>query len=65
MTDEDRFSLIYRLLRARGHCPPKAAEILIDVKRKDAHARQWAKALRANRESRVLPLASWLTEANL
>ena len=65
MTDEDRFSPIYRLLRARGHSPAKAAEILIDVKRKDAHARQWTKVLRASCESRALPLESWLTEASL
>ena len=55
---------IYGLLRARGHSPAKAAEILIDIKRKDTHARQWLKALRENRESRGLPVESWLTEAS-
>jgi hypothetical protein len=39
------------LLKAAGHDSAKAAEILIDAPRKDAHARIWIKRLAASRRS--------------
>jgi hypothetical protein len=41
-TAETRWPRIYVLLKAR-HDPAKAAEILRDAKRKEAHARIWIK----------------------
>ncbi len=32
---------IYRLLKRQGHDPAKAAEIILDAKRGDKHARRW------------------------
>ncbi len=57
MTDEICFPRIYAMLKAAGHDPAKAAEILIDAQRKDAHARIWIKTLAASRRS-VLPASS-------
>jgi hypothetical protein len=51
MTDEIRFPRIYAMIKAAGHDSAKAAEILIDAQRKDAHARIWIKALAAARRS--------------
>jgi hypothetical protein len=48
---EDRFPRIYAMLRAAGHDPAKAAEILNDAKRKDDHARAWIGAIAASRRS--------------
>jgi hypothetical protein len=36
---------ISALLNAAGHDPAKAAEILLDAKRRDTHARAWIGAL--------------------
>jgi hypothetical protein len=46
-TAEVRWPRIYRTLRAAGHDPAKATEILLDAKRKDNHARAWIKAVLA------------------
>jgi hypothetical protein len=54
MPNDNRFSRIHLLLRAAGHDPAKAAEILRDARRKDAHARVWIKTIAASRRS-VLP----------
>jgi hypothetical protein len=37
-TAEVRWPRIYRMLRAAGHDPTNAAEILLDAQRKDNHA---------------------------
>jgi hypothetical protein len=39
------------MLKAAGHDSAKAAEIVIDAQRKDAHARIWIKTLAASRRS--------------
>jgi hypothetical protein len=44
---EVRWPRIYRVLRAAGHDPANAAEILLDARRKDNHARPWIKAVLA------------------
>jgi hypothetical protein len=44
-TVEVRWPRIYRMLRAAGHDPAKAAEILVDAQSKDDHARAWIKAV--------------------
>lgn len=36
---------IYRLLKNEGHSPDKAAEIVLDAKRGDKHARYWIASL--------------------
>jgi hypothetical protein len=46
-TAEVRWPRIYRMLRAGGHDPAKATEILLDAQRKDDHARAWIKAVHA------------------
>ena len=40
---EVRWPRIYRMLRAAGHNPALANEILVDAQRKDVHARAWLK----------------------
>jgi hypothetical protein len=50
MTVEARWPRIYSMLKAAGHDPAKAAEILIDAQRQDAHARIWIKTLAASRQ---------------
>lgn len=37
----------YDLLKSHGHSAAKAAEICLDAKRGDKHARQWIAVLRA------------------
>lgn len=49
MTAEIRLPRIYALLRAVGHDAAKAAEIVSDAQRKDAHARAWIKVIVASR----------------
>ena len=51
MTAEIRLPRIYALLKAAGHDAAKAAEILIDAQRKDAHARIWIRTIAASRRS--------------
>jgi hypothetical protein len=50
-TVETRWPRIYVLLKAAGHDPATAAEILNDAKRKDDHARAWIRAITASRRS--------------
>lgn len=38
---------VYTRLKAHGHCPMKAVEIILDAKRKDQHALKWIKLLRS------------------
>jgi hypothetical protein len=40
-------------LRVPGHEPAQAAEILLDAKRKDDHARAWIKAVLAYERSDI------------
>lgn len=40
---------IYALLKRNGHSPQKAAEILLDARRGDRHAREWIRILYAQR----------------
>ena len=54
MTDEIRFHRIFALLKAAGHDAAKAAEIVIDAQRKDAHARIWIRTIAASRRSVLL-----------
>ena len=56
-TAEVRWPRIYRMLRAAGHDPALAAEILLDAKRKDDHARMWIKAVLAYERRGSSPLA--------
>ena len=51
MTKEIRYPHIYAMLKAAGHDSAKAAEIVIDAQRKDAHARIWIKTLAASRRT--------------
>jgi hypothetical protein len=44
-TAEVRWPGMYRMLRAAGHDPALATEILLDAQRKDDHARAWIKAV--------------------
>ncbi len=62
MTAEIRFPHIYALLKAAGHDPAKAAEILLDAQRKDAHARIWIRTIAASRRS-VLPASFQIRHA--
>jgi hypothetical protein len=55
MTEESRFARIYALLKGAGHDPAKAAEIQMDARRKDAHARIWIKTIAGSRQSVLLP----------
>ena len=50
-TAETRWPRIYVLLKAAGHDPARAAEILRAAKRKDSHARIWIKTLARSRRS--------------
>jgi hypothetical protein len=47
MTDEIRFPRITALLKAAGHDPVEAAEILLDAQRNDLPARTWIAAIAA------------------
>ena len=49
MIEESRFPRICALLRAAGHSPTEAAEIVSDARRKDDHARAWIMAIVALR----------------
>ena len=39
----------YELLKAAGHSPAKAAEIILDAKRDDIHAVRWIAKVRCAR----------------
>jgi hypothetical protein len=49
VTDKIRFPHVTALLKAAGHDPAKAAEILLDAQRNDLHARTWIAAIAACR----------------
>jgi hypothetical protein len=49
MTNEIRFPRITALLKAAGHDPVEAAEILLDAQRNDFHARTWIAGIAASR----------------
>jgi hypothetical protein len=55
LAPESRWPLIYRTLRAAGHDPAQAAEILLDAQRKDAHARAWIKTVLAYERRHLNP----------
>lgn len=42
----------YELLKLAGHSPGKAAEIVLDAKRHDAHATRWVKILRRQSDAK-------------
>lgn len=46
---EIAFPRIYAMLKAAGHDPAKAAEILLDARWNDPHARMWIVAIAASR----------------
>lgn len=41
-----KYRRIYAMLKAFGHDPAKAAEIIHDAQRHDAHALKWVRAVR-------------------
>ena len=47
---EERYPLVYRLLKDAGHDPAKAVELLLDAKRGDEWALIWIRVLRRNRK---------------
>jgi hypothetical protein len=49
MTEKTRFPRIGAMLKAAGHDPDEAAEILLDAQRNDLHARTWIGAIAALR----------------
>lgn len=40
-----KYALVYKMLKAAGHSPAKAAEIVLDASRGDEHAISWIKVL--------------------
>jgi hypothetical protein len=52
---EIAFPRIYAMLKAAGHDPAKAAEILLDARRNDLHARSWIGVIAASRRTSYRP----------
>ena len=44
-----KYPRIYAMLKAYGHDPAKAAEIILDAQRHDAHALAWIRIIRSHR----------------